>query len=211
MKRNKKLLILTTLVCLLPILAGLAVYSRLPAELPTHFGMDGTPDGWSSRPMAVFGLPCFLAAGNLLLYFSLRSDPKRANMNKTLATLCLWIFPVMSLLTSGITLGEGLGCRMHVEVLVPVLVGVIFLLLGNYLPKTKQSDTLGIRLPWTLSSEENWDRTHRLTGFLWVAAGLLFLVLTLLHLWNAWLLSGLLVLATLLPLFYSYYLHRKGI
>ena len=128
MKRNKKLLILTALVCLLPILAGLAVYSRLPAELPTHFGIDGTPDGWSSRPMAVFGLPCFLAAGNLLLYFSLRSDPKRANMNKTLATLCLWILPAMSLLTSGITLGEGLGYRMHVEVLVPVLVGVIFLL-----------------------------------------------------------------------------------
>ena len=210
MKRNKKLLILTTLVCLLPILAGLAVYSRLPAELPTHFGMDGTPDGWSSRPMAVFGLPCFLAAGNLLLYFSLRSDPKRANMNKTLATLCLWIFPVMSLLTSGITLGEGLGYRMHVEVLVPVLVGVIFLLLGNYLPKTKQCYTMGFKLPWTLNSEENWNRTHRLAGFLWVIAGLVMIVAALLRLWSAWIFVLLLVSA-LIPTVYSYLLYRKGI
>ena len=90
MKRNKKLLILTTLVCLLPILAGLAVYSRLPAELPTHFGMDGTPDGWSSRPMAVFGLPCFLAAGNLLLYFSLRSDRRASPWARGWATGCTW-------------------------------------------------------------------------------------------------------------------------
>ena len=210
MNTEKRTAVLTTVICLLPILAGLALYSRLPEQVPTHFDFNGNPDGWSSRAFAVFGIPSLMAAINLFLHICLEKDPKRANMNKTLATLCLWIFPVMSLLTSGITLGEGLGCRMHVEVLVPVLVGVIFLLLGNYLPKTKQCYTMGFKLPWTLNSEENWNRTHRLAGFLWVIAGLVMIVAALLHLWSAWIFV-LLLISALIPTVYSYLLYRKGI
>ena len=57
MKAEKKLVLVTTLICLLPILAGLALYSRLPEQVPTHFDLSGTPNGWSSRPFAVFGIP----------------------------------------------------------------------------------------------------------------------------------------------------------
>ena len=210
MKLNKKLLIITTLVCLLPILAGLALYSRLPAELPTHFGMDGSPNGWSSRPAAVFGLPCLLAAFNLFMHFSLSADPKAANMDKTLVVFCLWLIPAVSLLTAGVTLGEGLGYRMHVEVAAPVLLGVVFLLVGNYLPKTKQCYTMGIKLPWTLNSEENWNRTHRLAGFLWVIAGLVMIAAALLHLLSAWIFVPL-IAAVMFPGVYSYLLYRKGI
>ena len=67
MKHEKKRLILTTVICLLPIMAGLVLYSRLPERVPTHFDFSGTPDGWSSRPFAVFGLPCLLAALNVFL------------------------------------------------------------------------------------------------------------------------------------------------
>ena len=211
MKTETKRMILTTAICLLPILAGLALYSRLPEQVPTHFDFNGNPDGWSSRAFAVFGIPGLMAAINLFLHICLEKDPKRANMRAALKHISLWVIPVLSVLTSGLTLGAAMGWPVHVESAIPVLVGGLFLLVGNYLPKTKQSYTMGIRLPWTLDSEENWNRTHRLSGFLWVAAGAAFILLSLLRLWNIWLLGALLLALIFVPIGYSYFLHKKGI
>ena len=211
MKTEKKFILITTLICLLPILAGLALYSRLPEQVPTHFDFSGTPNGWSSRTFAVFGIPGLMAAINLFLHICLEKDPKRANMSAALKRISLWVMPVLSVLTSGLTLGAAMGWPVHVETVIPVLVGGLFLLVGNYLPKTKQSYTMGIRLPWTLDSEENWNRTHRLSGFLWVAAGAVFILLSLLRLWNIWLLGALLLALIFVPVGYSYLLHKKGI
>ena len=91
------------------------------------------------------------------------------------------------------------------------LFGVLFIILGNYLPKTKHSYSMGIKLPWTLNSEENWNRTHRLSGFLWVIGGALFLMLTFFGWWNLYVLLGIILAMTLIPTVYSYLLYRKGI
>ena len=211
MKHEKKRLILTTVICLLPIMAGLVLYSRLPERVPTHFDFSGTPDGWSSRPFAVFGLPCLLAALNVFLYACLNRDPKRANMSGALKTVSQWSLPVLSVLCYGLTLTAALGYPSRIEIVVPLLTGILLLVIGNYLPKTKQSYTMGTRLPWTLQSEENWNRTHRLSGFLWVAAGAAFILLSLLRLWNIWLLGALLLALIFVPIGYSYFLHKKGI
>lgn len=211
MKHEKKRLILTTVICLLPIMAGLVLYSRLPERVPTHFDFSGTPDGWSSRPFAVFGLPCLLAALNVFLYACLNRDPKRANMSGALKTVSQWSLPVLSVLCYSLTLTAALGYPSRIEIVVPLLTGILLLVIGNYLPKTKQSYTMGIRLPWTLQSEENWNRTHRLSGFLWVAAGAAFILLSLLRLWNIWLLGALLLALIFVPIGYSYFLHKKGI
>ena len=100
---------------------------------------------------------------------------------------------------------------MHISTVVPVFVGLLFLILGNYLPKIRQNRTVGIKLPWTLQSEENWNRTHRLSGFLWVLCGLVMIPLSLLRLWSGWLFGALLAVMVLIPTVYSYALHRKGI
>ena len=192
-------------------MAGLVLYSRLPERVPTHFDFSGTPDGWSSRPFAVFGLPCLLAALNVFLYACLNRDPKRANMSGALKTVSQWSLPVLSVLCYGLTLTAALGYPSRIEIVVPLLTGILLLVIGNYLPKTKQSYTMGIRLPWTLQSEENWNRTHRLSGFLWVAAGAAFILLSLLRLWNIWLLGAVLLALIFVPIGYSYFLHKKGI
>lgn len=192
-------------------MAGLVLYSRLPERVPTHFDFSGTPDGWSSRPFAVFGLPCLLAALNVFLYACLNRDPKRANMSGALKTVSQWSLPVLSVLCYGLTLTAALGYPSRIEIVVPLLTGILLLVIGNYLPKTKQSYTMGIRLPWTLQSEENWNRTHRLSGFLWVAAGALLILFSLLRLWNGWLLGALLFALIFVPMGYSYFLYRKGI
>ena len=208
--KNKKTLIITSLVCLLPMLVGALVYSRLPEQVATHFDLQGNPDSWSSRPFAVFGLPGILLAVNLLLPFLLRADPKHKNMSGALVNITIWTVPVVSLLCSGLTLGRALGYDLRIEMVLPVFMGVLFILIGNYLPKTKQSYTMGIKLPWTLASEENWNRTHRLAGFLWVLGGAYFIVMSFI----GWSLIAFLIpiaLMVLVPTVYSYLLYRKGI
>ena len=208
--KNKKTLIITSLVCLLPMLVGALVYSRLPEQVATHFDLQGNPDGWSSRAFAVFGLPGILLAVNLLIPFALQADPKHKNMSGALVNIVIWTVPVVSLLCSGLTLGRALGYDLRIEVVLPVFMGVLFILIGNYLPKTKQSYTMGIKLPWTLASEENWNRTHRLAGFLWVLGGAYFIVMSFIG-WNLIAFLIPIVLMVLAPTVYSYLLYRKGI
>lgn len=211
MKNRKYEILLSTAVCLLPLLAGALLYNRLPETMATHFGIHGEENGWSSRGFAVFGIPLIMAVLNLVLHLSLNADPKRHNMNATLRAVSLWITPVLSVLVSSLTIGHALGYAVHVEVIVPLLIGLLFIIIGNYMPKTRQSYTMGIRVPWTLASEENWNRTHRLGGFLFVFAGIGMIFTTLLGLWSEWLLPVLLVFPALVPILYSYALYRKGI
>ena len=209
---NKKEIVIPTLLCLLPILAGLLLYDRLPETVATHFGANGEANGWSSRAFAVFGIPAFMAGINLLVWFALHTDPKKENMNPALRALAIWTVPALSVLLSGMTLGNALGYAMHVETAAPLLAGLLFIVIGNYLPKTKQSYTMGIRLPWTLASEENWNRTHRIAGFLWVFGGIAITLLTLLRIWSFWLPFALiLILLVLVPSVYSFLLYKKGI
>lgn len=211
MKIDRKTVILTTLVCLLPIVAGVILYPRLPEQMATHWGLGNEPNGWSSKAFAVFGLPGLLAALNLILPFALSADPKKQNMSPALVNISLWVIPVVSVMCSAMTLCYALGYSVSVARIVPAFVGVLFIIFGNYLPKTKQSYSMGIKLPWTLNSEENWNRTHRLSGFLWVIGGALFLMLTFFGWWNLYVLLGIILAMTLIPTVYSYLLYRKGI
>ncbi len=211
MKKNKIELVLTTVICLLPILAGLAVYDRLPEMIPSRFDFNGTVTGYCSRAFAVFGLPLLMAALNLFLRFALSTDPKKANMSPVLRRISYWTIPVLSVLIYAMILGRAMGYAFNMTTIVSALVGVLFIVIGNYLPKTKQSYTMGIKLPWTLNSEENWNRTHRLAGFLWVICGAVMLLCSLLHCLPPWLLLGLIMLMSIVPTVYSYVLYRRGI
>ena len=202
-KANKKELLLTSTVCLLPLLAGIILYPRLPETMATHWGFDGTANGWSSRAATVFGLPLFILALHLVCSYAESRDTKRKNVNPVLRTVMLWFCPAVSLLGGALTLGTGLGYEMHVGTVAPVFVGLLFLILGNYLPKLRRNRIMGIKLPWTLASEENWTRTHRAAGFTWVAAGLLMLLSALLRLHGPTVTVVLLALAVGIPVLYS--------
>ena len=209
--KNKSQIVLTTVLCLVPMIAGVILYSRLPDSIATHFGVDGQPDGWSSKALAVFGLPAILAGINLLLHFALRTDPKRKNMSPALFNIAIWTVPAVSILTNAFVLANALGYESRIELILPLLVSLLFIVIGNYLPKTKQSYTMGIKLPWTLASEENWNRTHRLAGYLWVACGILMALLTLLKIGSFWLMPVIIAVMVLVPTIYSYSLYKKGI
>lgn len=207
-KEPKKMLTLTTIITLLPIVVGLFFWNELPAIMATHFDSTGTPNGWSSKGFAVIGLPAILALVNVLCTILTETDPRRHKYPEKMMKMVYWICPVVSWIGAGVTIGYGIGIEFaSMPKFVSLFVGIMFMIIGNYLPKVKQNYYLGIKLPWTYSDEENWNRTHRMAGKLWVVGGIIILLNLFLEI------SGLeiviLIIMAVVPTVYSWAFSRK--
>ena len=208
-KINLKLLSLTSILTLLPILVGVILWKDLPASLPSHFGLDGQADGFSSKLEVVFLIPLLMLGLHFFAVVVTSLDPKASHVSPKMKTLVYWLVPFISGLVQLSIYGAALGIIANSTRIGLVMVGIVFLVVGNYLPKTKQNYTVGIRLPWTLDSEENWNKTHRLAGRLWVLGGLIILVNGFLS-WAAfYVFIAVLLVMVLVPIFYSYWISRS--
>lgn len=209
-RENKKKLILTSIILLLPIVIGLILWNKLPDKLPTHWNAEGVVDEWSSKAFGVFGLPGFLLVVHWVCMLATSADPKNKNIEGKVLNIVLWICPIISVLGAVLIYGTALGMEFKVDKIILALVGVVFIVIGNYLPKCKQSYTMGIKLPWTLNDEDNWNRTHRMSGKLWVIIGFVIILCMLLpaSIMVIVMLSALFV-AVIVPTIYSYRLYKK--
>ena len=208
MKENRKTMILTCLLCLLPMALGLYFYKELPDQMPIHWNTAGEVDGYASKALAVFGFPVFFAALEVLMFFVILNDPKKQNQSEIMRQLGFWSLPVVGMIVYPMTIFSGIGYDLPVTTIAMLLCGVILIVVGNYMPKAKQNYTVGIKLPWTLHDTENWNKTHRLAGFLWVIGGILFLVAAFLP-GGAILTVAIAIVMVLIPTVYSYLLYRK--
>lgn len=197
---DKKKAAISSLVILLPVLAELALWEKLP----------GTGTG---EKLAFFlGMPVTMLVTHwLCLWLTFRTNRENGQSKKALGLL-YWLLPGISLLFSAGGCAVALGVKLGWERLVPAGLGLMFLVIGNYMPKMKQNPTLGIRLPWTLANEENWDRTHRMGGKVWVAGG--FALLLCCFLPGPAMVTGMLVVIVVLavvPCVYSWRLYRRQV
>ena len=208
-KKNWKILLITSLLILLPMLAGVVLWDQLPEQIPTHWNASGEVDGWSNKIFAVFGLSGILLAVQWLCTLGTRADPKKANHSEKVVHLVFWIVPVISNLLYAATYATALGKEVQIEVIMPVFIGLVFTIIGNYLPKCKQNYTIGIKIPWTLNSEENWNKTHRFAGRLWVICGLVIMLTGFFGGFGIF--FGVTLVMVIVPMIYSYRLHKKGI
>ncbi|MBQ2830382.1 MAG: SdpI family protein [Oscillospiraceae bacterium] len=210
--RNKKHFVLSAVVTLLPLLAGIFLWGELPDKIATHFNFAGEADGWSSKAFAVFALPLMIFALHLVCVFALRLDPRSANVSDKILGLVFWICPATSVFACGTVYLYAMGTAVNISYFGTLFASLLFVILGNYLPKCRQNYTVGIKLPWTLADEENWDRTHRFAGWLWIAAGLLLVVLQLTGMMRTWSFLAVVLAMVLLPTVYSavFYLKKKG-
>lgn len=163
------------------------------------------PNGWSSKGFAVIGLPLFLLAAHLICTFATALDPKKQGINSKIFKLVLLICPLSSLLCGISIYGYALSYNMNMELFVQIFVGLIFVVAGNYLPKCRQNYTVGIKLPWTLADEENWNRTHRMAGWLWILCGLFFIVNAFLNIGGTWVIFLIIAVMVLVPSGYSFF------
>ena len=212
LKQYRKTLILTTLIILLPMLAGVILWNQLPEQFPTHFNAAGEVDGWSSKAFGVFGLPLILVAFQWLCTVgSLKMDPKAENLHGKVFSLVLWIIPVLSVVMNGLVYCTALGMDAKVQIIVPLLIGLLMVIIGNWLPKCKPTWTLGIKLPWTLADENNWNRTHRFAGPIWVVCGVIIMLCALIGGAFLWVMPVAFVVMIAAPTVYSYLLFKGKI
>ena len=208
--KHKKTLIFSSIFTLFPILVGLLLWNRLPQMMPTHWGADGQVDGWSSLPLAVFGMPMILLAVHWLCVFASIKFSGDSQRNHKMQTLVLWITPLLSNFCCGLMYALALGVDFSITSLMLVFMGVLFAVIGNYLPKCKMNATMGIKIYWTYTSEDNWNATHRFAGKVWVLGGLGVALCALLP--GAWAIYGMLIgiaVLVLIPTVYSCLYYRR--
>ena len=208
MKEYKGKIILTSIVTILPILIGLVLWNRLPDTIATHFGADNVPNGWSSKPFAVIGIPAILLVFHLFALGITLNDPKKRNIGKMMLSVIFWIIPVVSLVVNTATLSYAMGSKIDIGMIANILVGLMFIIMGNYMSKNRQNYTVGIRIPWTLGSEENWDRTHRFASKLWVIGGIIFVINARVQ--SILILVVIILMTMIAPMIYSFVLYKKG-
>ena len=206
-KKNLKMLLITTVIILLPIIAGLILWNKLPDEIPIHFNAEGIADGWGGKGVAVFALPLFMLAIHWICVFVTSLDPKSKNITSKNINLVLWITPVLSVFVSGIIYSFALGHELNINTIFPVFFGLFFIVIGNFMPKCKQNYSIGVKVPWALESEENWNYTHRLAGKTWVIGGLLIIALSFLN--SVWIFMAITIIMVIIPVIGSYLFHKK--
>jgi uncharacterized membrane protein len=188
------------------------MFPRLPDRVPSHWDAAGNVNGYTSRAWAVSMMPAIMVALALILPRLPAIDPRRANYEKFRPTYDLVVNLVLALnlFIHAAVLGAGAGLRISMDKITPLAVGVVFLVLGNVLPRARSNWLFGIRTPWTLSSDRVWERTHRLGGVLFVIAGFLLIAAVFVPPRAAFVMmvatgGG----AAIIPIVYSYFVWRQ--
>lgn len=212
LKIKKWKLIVSSIVVLSPIVVGLILWNYLPDTMLTHWGADGNADGSVAKAVAVFLLPILLLAFQWFALWITKLDKKQPEQNEKALGIIYWIIPALSVFVNGTMYAVALGREFTGIIAMPILFGLLFLYIGNYMPKVKQNQSLGIKISWTLNNEENWNKTHRFAGKVWVVGGLLILLTAFLP---VKLMFVILMVVTfcliLLPVLYSYRIYRTHI
>ncbi len=210
---KKSVMWITSILCLLPIVFSAAVYASLPEQIAIHWNSAGEPDTLAHKAIAAFGIPLLFLAVNLFSKMRLLNDPKGDGHSQAMKRLSIWLIPALSIILVPITLSIAMGADIPIVLISTLLVGNVLIIFGNYLPKSRQNYTIGFKLPWTLNDADNWNKTHRLAGYLFIAGGLLLIACNFLLTSTAALLSAtiaIVVMLVLIPILYSYAQYMRG-
>lgn len=219
-KSYKVWVIVSALLCLLPIVFGLILYDKIPEMLATHFDFYGNADKFDSKNKVIFLMPIFMSFltlfSGLIAYYD-PFDKRGENKFPLLMKIILIFLPILSTLTFFISYQYSLYNSKTLIYVLPILIGLLFIILGNYMPKNKQNATIGIKTIWALKDEKNWNKVNRLGGYVFIILGLMFIVVGILLLFDIVTFSkylgkifiGLILLISFLPSMYSFLLYRN--
>lgn len=188
------------------------VYNRLPEEIPTHFNVAGEADDWASRPVGAFA-PLALALGVLLVFHMLpKISPRRRNFEQFEETYWLLANVVIAFICAlhVLVIGRALGWPVDIVSSVLIGIGLLFMIMGNFMPRLRSNWWMGIRTPWTMENEKVWRDTHRLAGKTFMIGGAITVIAALLpESVRPWLAIGALGIAGFIPVVYSYVVWRR--
>jgi len=199
-------------ITLLTLVAWLIALPHLPATMSIHWGANGEANGFATKINAMILTVGIMVLIYFIIAFVPRIDPRKENykyFSKTYnivlnAVLLLFFFVNMS------TILQGLGYNVPMSYIAPIMAGLVFIIIGNYLQRVRSNYFMGIRTPWTLSNETVWKKTHRLSGKIFFIGGLLILISAFLpDGYKSVIMWGSIVLCVAIPYLYSYLAYKK--
>ena len=205
MKQQKWRYIVSSILIAVPVLIFWILLNVREGETRVTGGLT------TGHLMAISGIQTvLLIAVHLLCLFFTMKDKGNQNQSKKAMGMVFWIVPIISFFATGICMKAVFDLPYDPTFFVFVLLGLLFMLIGNYLPKCRRNFTLGIKVKWALCNDENWSATHRFGGKVWVLAGLALLILAFIpeHVFFVTFLPVLLVMI-FAPILYSYLYYRK--
>ena len=201
-------------ICFLLIFAAIVVaiflYADLPDQIPTHWNLDGEVDDYTAKPWGVAILP--LAA--ILVFVIMRLipviSPKGFRTDKFMDVINVFTVAMVGFMcgVAVLVLLEANGQDVRINEMIFAGVGLLFIVLGNYMGKVRKNFFIGIRTPWTLASDEVWSRTHRLGGKVLILIGLFMMLNGFVRFSERWLMAAI-IAAALVPVVYSYVIYRN--
>lgn len=193
------------------LMCGIAAwqYPQLPDPVPTHWNLSGVADGFTAKPWGVLIYPAMLLFIWLVFKLIPVISPKGFRLDQFMGVVDVLQLSFMAFLTLiGIAALAAARGSVDIGLIVPLAMGMLLIVIGNYLGKVRRNFFIGIRTPWTLASEEVWNRTHRLGGYLFVAAGVLMAFGAVGQI-GFWIGFGAVMTAALVPVLYSLWLYRR--
>ena len=184
------------------------IWKDLPDIVPTHFGMNGEANDWSSKTMLLYMPSAILVGIYLLLLILPKLDPKKRieQMGEKYFTFRFILFLFFALLNVYL-LNITQDGKLESPNMLLALIGGLFAAIGNYMQTMRPNYFMGIRTPWTLENENVWKKTHRLGGRLWMAGGILIVLLSFVitdNLVFAVIFGSIILVMVIIPLVFSY-------
>jgi len=202
--------IISLLFIVTAIVVAVFLYPSLPEMIPTHWNAQGEVDGYMKKPGGVLIMPAMAAFTYVIMKLIPVISPKGFRTDKfsdVIGVLQVTLVGFMSIVAILVLL-EARGLNVRINEMIVAGVGLLFVIIGNYLSKVRKNFFIGIRTPWTLASDEVWNRTHRIGGKLFMLSGVIIWVGAILRLPLAWTV-GVAVSLVLIPVVYSYFLYRR--
>lgn len=208
---TKTSLTISFLLIVLAAIVGLLLSSQLPDPMPSHWNAAGQVDGYMSKFWGVWLMPLMTLGITLLLAAFPAIDPLRANIAqfRDLYNAFIVGFVVYMLYVYGLTLAASLGWQFNMSTMMLPAMGLLFIGISFLIKNARRNFFIGIRTPWTLSSDSVWEKTHQLGAKMFLGSGVIVLISTFLGENGIWLMMAALLVAAFVPIVYSYILWRQ--
>ena len=210
LKKYGKILLISSLLILLPIAVGLALWNQLPATMNIHWNAAGEADGTAGRALAIFFIPLLMLAMHWFCVFISHITNKDNDQNDKAMKIVLWLIPVLTNTVMAAMYAGSLGLEIDMSKIIFVPMGILFIVIGNFMPKVRRNSSLGVKTPWALADDENWYATHRFAGKVWCFGGILMLPLCFLpSVWGFVVMFVAIFALALSPAVYSWWFYKK--
>ena len=175
--KNRKTLILSVMVCLLPVIAGLVFYNKLPEQMPLHFTIGDVPDNYGPKNFVLFGIPFILAVvQTIYMIVTTKVNKLKNNEKPRIVKIMEWFIPIITVLVYIIIIEVSLGSTVYVGKSILLILGILFMIIGNYLPK--MSYEVGGRIFHPIpKSEKSFRKMSKIMGYSFIGIGIFLLII----------------------------------